>query len=474
MQQARLGLVYSVILGAVLLASCGKSEPPPAPKSEPPPPAAPAVNAEMNRLAAEVYVYAYPIVLMDVTREVDTAGAPPDAFRHKRSIPDASATDVASPNADFLYSQAWLDLSKGPVTLSVPDTRGRYYLIALLDAYTNVAASLGKRTTGTEKEQFAIVGPNWKGALPSGVSEVRSPTELAWLFGRTQTGGGADRDAASRIQDQFKLTRLPDRTKAGAKTAPTRPAAIDVKTAPREQVARMDAATFFTRFAMLLPGNPPAADDAPMREKMKKLGIEAGHPFDVGKLDPLAARSIEEGAKSALAAIVAAAKKDTGADIRNGWTFDRALGRWGTDYGKRAVAAYLGLGVNAPEDAIFMATRLDGGGLRLDGGNRYVLHFDNGKSPPVDGFWSVSLYDDKQQFVANALNRNKLDSTSRLKTNADGSLDIYLQHADPGPDKQSNWLPAPKGSFNLILRMYWPRQEVIDGKWTAPGIRRVT
>jgi hypothetical protein len=135
----------------------------------------------MKRLAAEVYVYAYPIVLMDVTRAVDTAGVPPDTFRHKRTLPDASSTDVVSPNADFLYSQAWLDLSKGPVVLSVPDTKGRYYLIAMLDAWTNVAASLGKRTTGTEKEQFAIVGPSWKGTLPGGVSEVKRQPKLYGL-----------------------------------------------------------------------------------------------------------------------------------------------------------------------------------------------------------------------------------------------------------------------------------------------------
>jgi hypothetical protein len=383
-----------------------------------------------------------------------------------------------NPNADFLYSQAWLDLSKGPVTLSAPDTRGRYYLIAMLDAWTNVAASLGKRTAGTEKAVFAIVGPSWKGTLPGGVSEVRSPTELAWLVGRTQTSGGADLDAASRIQNQFTLTRLSDRGRPGAKAGPALPARpgaiIDVKTAPREQAARMDAATFFTRFAMLLAGNPPAKDDAPMQEKIKKLGIEPGHAFDVGKLDPLSATSVEEGVKSALDAIRSAAKRDTGADIKNGWTFDRALGRWGTDYGKRAVAAYLGLGVNAPEDAIFMATRLDAGGHRLDGTNRYVLRFDNGNSPPADGFWSLSLYDDKQHFVANALNRYNIGSNSRLKSNADGSLDIHIQNTDPGPDKQSNWLPAPKGSFNLMLRIYWPRQDVIDGRWTAPGIRRVT
>jgi hypothetical protein len=476
MNQRCLAVVCAVLFGVAALASCDKSAPPPAPKAEAPKAepataAAPAIDDAVKRLTAEVYVYAYPLVLTDVTREADTASVPMDTFRHSSTLPDASSTNAASPNADFLYSRAWLDLSKGPVLLSAPDTRGRYYLIAMLDAWTNVASSLGKRSTGTEKGDFAIVGPHWKGKLPGGVSEVRSPTDLAWLFGRVQTTGGADRDAAIKIQSAFKLTAM-DRPKPSAKSTPARPAGDGTTTAaPRDQVDAMDAATFFTRFALLLPANPPADADAPMREKIKKLGIEAGQPFEPGKLDPVAASGVAEGAKSGLAAIAGAAKNGTGGDIRNGWIFDLALGRWGNDYGKRAVAAYNGLGLNAPEDAIFMATHLDAGGRRLDGANRYVLHFDNGKAPPADGFWSLSLYDDRQHFVANPINRYNIESSSRPKTNSDGSVDIYIQNADPGADKASNWLPAPKEGFNLILRIYWPKQEVIDGKWVAPGVK---
>jgi hypothetical protein len=236
----------------------------------------------------------------------------------------------------------------------------------------------------------------------------------------------------------------------------------------------MDAAAFFTRFALRLPGNPPAKDDAPMLEKVGKLGIVAGKPFDTSTLDALAARSIEEGVKSASLAIATAAKTGLIGDIKNGWELDLAVGRWGTDYGKRAVSAAMGLGINAPEDAIFMATRLDGNGHRLDGANRYTLHFDKGNAPPADGFWSLSLYDENGHFVANARRRHNLGSMSRLAADADGSLDIHIQAADPGPGKEANWLPAPAGAFNLVLRIYWPAQRVIDGTWTAPGIRRVT
>ncbi len=464
-------LVYVSLFSVVALAACGKSEPPPAPKSEAPKvAAAPEVNEETKRLGAELYVFAYPLIVTDLTRVANAAESPLNTFAHKRTVPDASSVDAVNPNADFFYSQAWLDLAKEPVILSIPDTKGRYYLIALLDAWTNVAGSIGKRTTGTEKRDFAIVGPRWKGTLPADVTEVKSPTELAWLFGRTEVKGKADRAAASKVQAQFKVTPLSQRTKRGG-AAPATKTAVDVKADPREQVARMEASEFFVRFATLLAANPPAADDKPMLEKIRKLGIVAGQPFDFAKLDPLVARSIEQGVKQARDAILVGSKGSGGADIRNGWAVDRALGRWGNDYGKRAVAAMNGLGVNAPEDAIFLTARFDGGGQRLDGANRYVLHFDRNNVPPAEAFWSLSLYDEQRRFVANPLNRHNI-SASEIKPNADGSLDIYIQNADPGKDKEANWLPAPKGSFNLILRVYWPKPEVLDGKWVAPGIRR--
>jgi hypothetical protein len=208
-----------------------------------------------------------------------------------------------------------------------------------------------------------------------------------------------------------------------------------------------------------------------MTAKVDKLGVKPGQPFDTGKLDAVAARSVEEGAKTALAAITGAAANVGAADVTNGWSSDRALGRWGVDYGKRAVAAWNGIGINAPEDAIFLATRLDGQGRRLDGGHRYVLHFDKGRLPPAEGFWSLTMYDEKGRLVTNPIGRYNLGSDDRLTMNPDGSLDVHVQAADPGD--QANWLPAPPGPFRLVLRIYWPRQEVLDGTWTPPGLRRL-
>jgi len=192
----------------------------------------------------------------------------------------------------------------------------------------------------------------------------------------------------------------------------------------------------------------------------------------MAELSPLAATSVQEGLKSARDAIEAAAKRVSTADVRNGWSIDRDVGRWGADYGKRAVAARRGLGVNAPEDAIFMVARFDAGGQRFDGNNRYVLHFDKGNLPPAEGFWSLSLYNDQQHFADNPLHRYNLGSSDNLKTNADGSLDLVVQSTDPGGN--ANWLPAPKGPFYLILRVYWPKPDVLEGRWAPPGVKRLT
>jgi hypothetical protein len=466
-------LAFAGVIAAIV-AACGKSEPPPKPVTPPPQkveaPAASAVNADTKRLAGEVYVYAYPLVLMDVMQQVQTAKTPINTFHHTRAFPEASSTETANPNPDMLYSTAWLDLTKEPMVLSLPETKGRYYVFPMLDGWTNVFSSVGKRTTGTGKENFAIIGPAFKGSLPGDVSEIKSPTDMVLLIGRTQTNGKGDYAAVAKLQDQYKLVPLSQWTKKGGGGARAGASAgADLKTPPVDQVAQMDARAFFTRFAKLLPENPPAKADAPMVDKIKKLGIVAGQPFAVG--DPAIAAAVEEGVKTANGAIVTATKGSLG-DLKNGWTIHWDLGRYGANYGLRAVIAFLGLGTQAPEDAIFASTRLDGGGKVLSGTNKYVLHFDKGRTPPVDGFWSLAMYDEQRHFVANPLDRHAIGDRDKPKLNADGSLDLYLQNENPGKDKESNWLPAPKGNFNVILRMYWPKQELIDTRYAPPAIRQ--
>ena len=357
-------LLWLCVATSSLLAGCGASDPPP-PKPAPPPPKAeaPAPKAEdpLKRLAGEAFVFGYPLVLMDVTREAQTAKAPVNTFHHRRALADASSTDLRA-NADVLFSTAWLDLSKEPLILSVPDTRGRYYVLPLIDAWTNVFSSPGKRQTGTAKIDFAIVGPRWKGTLPEGVSEIKAPTEMVWVVGRMEVGGKADIAAVAKLQDQFRLTPMSQWGKRGAKPAPapsSSTAGVDSGAGAAEGVAAMDAQTFLSRLAMLLAGNPPTPPDPAIEAKLKQLGLVPGQAFEIGKLDAASQAAVQEGVKSAKDAIATAARGSLG-DLRNGWTIHWDLGRYGTNYGLRAVMASLNLGANAPEDALFASTRFDG------------------------------------------------------------------------------------------------------------------
>lgn len=435
---------------------------------------------EASEIAVEAYVFGYPLVLMDVTRQAMTAvpkaegrKAPVNQFIHMREFPDYTMTDVVSPNADTLYSTAWLDLTKEPIILSLPDVGKRYYLMEMLDAWTNVFASPGARTTGNGRGDFAIVGPQWKGKLPADVKEIKSPTNMVWLIGRTQTNGKEDYAAVHAIQDQYKLTPLgawgtaytpPD-------NAPVAPG-IDVKTPPVEQVAKMDAATFFARLNTLMKDNPPVAADASALNNFTAIGVAPGTPFYLKSLDPAVAKGVEGSVKAAQAKIAAEARKPHGKKV-NGWDVMTNLGRYGTDYLFRSVVALVGLGANLPEDAIYPRGTEDTDGQPLNGANRYLVHFPKGQLPPVNAFWSLTMYNSKQFFVQNPINRYAIGDRDKLKFNDDGSLTICIQHESPGKEKESNWLPAPKDSFNVFMRLYWPKKEIVDGVWKTPGVERV-
>jgi hypothetical protein len=431
-------------------------------------------------IAVGAYVFGYPLVLMDVTRQVMTAvpkagarEAPVNQLVHIREFPDPTFTDVVSPNADTLYSTAWLDLTKEPIILSVPDVGKRYYLMEMLDAWTNVFAAPGTRTTGNGRGDFAIVGPQWKGTLPAGVKEIKSPTNMVWLLGRTQTNGKEDYAAVRAIQDQYKLTPLsawgkdykpPDNAPVAA--------GIDVKTPPVEQVAKMDAATFYARLNTLMKDNPPANADASAVNSIAAIGVAPGTTFDLKSLDPAVAKSVEGSVKTAQAKIVAEARKPHGKKV-NGWDVMTNLGRYGTDYLFRSVIALVGLGANLPEDAIYPRATEDTDGQPLTGANSYVVHFPKGQLPPVNAFWSLTMYNSKQFFVQNPINRYAIGDRDKLKFNDDGSLTINIQHESPGKEKESNWLPAPADQFNMFMRLYWPKKEIEDGAWKMPGVERV-
>jgi hypothetical protein len=436
---------------------------------------------EAQKLAADAYMFGYPLVLMDFSRQVMTATAKPTRFKApanqfnvSEEFPEPSFTEVVSPNADTLYSIAWLDLSKEPLVLSLPDTKGRYYLMQMLDGWTNVFASPGTRTTGDKKGDFAIVGPNWKEKLPAGLKEIKAPTNMVWILGRTQTNGKADYEAVRALKKQYQLTPLSDwgknyRPLANVPIDPN----VDGKTAPVVQVDKLNAASFFSRLAALMKDNPPAAADKPMVDRLARLGIVSGQPFNPKSLSPDVWAAVEKGFSDGRTALAAEGKKPKLVPPVNGWTIDLNVGRYGTDYPRRAVIALVGLGANLPEDAVYPMTTVDADGKQLNGANKYVLHFSKDNIPPVNAFWSLTMYNDKHFFVANPINRYAIGDRDKLKFNDDKSLTLYLQHDSPGKDKEANWLPAPKDDFNLILRLYWPKKEVLDGTWKPLAVERV-
>jgi hypothetical protein len=437
---------------------------------------------EIYAVAKEAYFYAYPIVSMDVTmRQVtnlpDAASinmrAPVNQFAHVRSYPRADEKDVVRFNFDTLYSFAWLDLSQEPIVLSVPDTQGRYYLLPMIDMWTDVFSVVGSRTTGTKAGTYAIVPTGWSGTLPEGVTPIVAPTPMLWIIGRTQTNGPSDYANVHKVQDGYKLVPLSQWGKdyTPPTNMPTDPAA-DNTTPPLVQVNQLDGVAMLTRLADLMAKHPPHSNDYPILFRLQKFGIEPGKPFDTKSLDPETIEIINRAAKDALTEMPAAMRK-AGAFI-NGWNIGtETMGTYGTSYKRRAFVALGGLGCNLPEDAVYPTAFVDGEGNPLSGENQYVLHFEKGKTPPANAFWSITMYDKEGFQVPNPIDRYAIGDRDNLTFNADGSLDIYVQAESPGKDKEANWLPAPQGRFEPTMRLYSPRPEVLELTWAPPPFKKV-
>lgn len=431
----------------------------------------------LRSIALQAYVYAYPLVLMEITRRVSTNVeapigfyAPMNQFTHMRAFPDHTFTDVVRANVDTLYSAVWLDVSQEPVVLSVADTGGRYYMLPMLDMWTDVFAVPGSRTTGTGAANFAIVGPTWQGNLPDDVELIRCPTSIGWIIGRTQTNGAADYETVHQIQNGYQITPLSQWGQAYTPPKAAVNAAWDTKTPPPVQVDRMTAQTYFELFAELLKANPPQEMDWNMVKLLRQLGMVAGEPLDFASLPTATQQALEQATEDAPKLIL---HKKAGERI-NGWDIAReVMGDYGTSYLQRAYVARIGLGANVPEDAIYPLSVVDGAGQAYSGQHRYVLHFDQSQLPPVSGFWSVTMYDSQGYFVDNPIKRYAIGDRDPMVFNSDGSLDIYIQHDSPGSDKEANWLPASADAFNLVLRLYWPNMDILTGAWNPPPVNRV-
>jgi hypothetical protein len=396
---------------------------------------------------------------------------PMNAFTHGRTFPPADFRDVVRPNFDTLYSLAWLDLTKEPVVVTTSDTQGRYYMLPMLDMWTDVFACPGKRTTGTGAARFVVVPPGWQGKLPEGIQRIDAPTPYVWIIGRTQTNGQTDYAAVHQVQDGYTITPLSQLGKAAQAVKATIDPTVDMKTPPMTQVDTMAADKYFAYAAERLKVNPPHITDQPIVARMRRIGIELGKSFDLGKANLAVKRALERAAPDALKAM--RAKIPTIARVVDGWQMNTdTMGVYGNFYLKRAMVALVGLGANLPEDAVYPLNLTDADGKPLIGANQYVLHFAKNEIPPVAAFWSVTLYDKDGFPTANDLKRNAIGDRDALKFNADGSLDLYIQHASPGAEKESNWLPSPTGDFNLTMRLYAPKGEVLDGRWVPPAIRQ--
>ncbi|CDR33001.1 DUF1254 domain-containing protein [Criblamydia sequanensis] len=434
---------------------------------------------EAKKIAEEAYIYGYPLVTMDLTKKVMTNTlksngfkAPLGQFANAREYPNASFKDVTAPNADTLYSSAWIDLKKEPYVLHVPNEMGRYYLMPLLSAWTNVFEVPGTRTFGTDAADFVITGPNWTGPLPKGLKEFKSPTNLVWILGRTYSSGTPeDYKKVHALQDQYSLTPLSFYGKPYTPTDGILDPNIDMKTPVRDQVNQLTLEEFFNRLSSLMVDNPPSKMDAPILAAMAKIGLKPGEEFKLDKLNRNIADSLADTPKEAQKKIMEH-EKSAGLKV-NGWTFTLDTGTYGTDYLQRAFITAIGLGANLPKDAIYPEAKVDGSGKPLSGQNKYVLHFKKGETPPVNGFWSLTMYDKDYFFVDNPLNRYTLSPRNALQYNEDGSLDLYIQNAKPEKGKEANWLPAPQGPFVLMMRLYWPKDEILKGQWTPPPIQKL-
>lgn len=436
----------------------------------------PTLTVRTSLIASDGYVFGFPILLMDETRRAASEvpylcglGGPMNAFTHKFSIPDPDFKAVVRPNVDTLYSSAFLDLSGGPLVLEVPEIKDRFYLMAMLDAWTNNFAGPGTQSNGGEEETYLIAGPDWKKQTPDGMKRIDAPTNLVWIIGRTELKGKNDLEAANAVQRQYKLHPLTGPAPARS-SEPCRP--VGDQPVPEDTIRTLSGVDFFSRLDELIELYPPAPRD---KDKMKKLGLINAGPYAEGRVEDLSPSN-----KKALDGGIERGQKvlDLAFDFgsRSAWAPDPTkvpLGDYGDAYLVRAIVAQIGFGANRNEYAVYQNAKKTGDGKLLDGLNgEYELRFANGATPPVNGFWSVTVYDKDGFLSENPLGRHALGSNSNLRVGEDGDVVISFATEKPDDVPAENWLPAPAGPFEVTLRMYWPREEILDGDWSVPDIVR--
>lgn len=438
---------------------------------------------EAMKIAVDAYVYGYPLVTFDKVRQQNTNVAVPDAEHapvgqmiKMRTYPSVDNHCCAAPNSDTLYTMVWLDVYEEPWIISVPAMGERYYILPFLDGWSEVIHVASQPLSGVGAQTYAVTGPGWSGTLPDGVTEVKSGTGMVWVLGRIySTGTKEDYAEVHAIQDAFDVRPLSawgkDYTPPKGDVGPS----IDMKTAVRKQVNGLDAEAFFNRLAELMVENPPHPEDKEMVARMAQIGLVPGQDFNPDKLGFLSRELLGTVPKLGLLEMGVHLKRRP---TTNGWLyFTKGVGNWGTDYLTRGMANMLGPGWNRPEDAIYPISLKDAQGHAYDASKHdYVIRLEKDHWPPAEAFWSLTLYDDDLFFVPNALNRFELSTRNRFVTGPDGAIELYLQAKSPGKAKEPNWLPAPEGTFKLVLRLYDPSSKdpsILDGSWTPPVVTRI-
>jgi len=438
---------------------------------------------EAVNVAVDAYIYGYPLVTFDMVRKQQTNVARPDAEHapmgqliKMRTYPAVDNHCCDAPNADTLYTIVWLDVSKEPWIVGIPDMGDRYYIVPMLDGYSNVFKVASPPTTGSKAQTYAVTGPGWSGTLPDSVTQIKSPTGMVWVLGRIYcTGTPEDCKAVHELQDRFSVVPLSSYGKPYTPAPGALNPAIDMTTAVRKQVENLGITAYFTYLAQLMKTNPPTAADAPIVAHMAEIGLVPGQDYDRSKLGHLDEDVLKVVPKLALLEMGGHLKRQS---TTNGWLyFTSGVGDFGTDYLVRGMANLIGPGWNRPQDAIYPLSENDADGHAYDGAkNKYVIHFDKDKLPPAKAFWSLTMYDSGFFFVPNPINRYELSQRNQFITNPDSSVDLSIQAASPGPGKEANWLPAPRSKFELVLRLCWATTSppsILDGIWTPPPVTRI-
>ena len=436
------------------------------------------IKKDKIMLGAEAYLYGYPLVIMETTR-VQSAKyiGPENQLRMVRQFPNAQFKEVVRPNVDTLYTTAFISMKEGPWAFEMPANNKRYELMPFMDAWTNVFASPGTRTSGNQGGTYLLAGPEWNGQVPKGMTLLKSPTDMVWLIGRTQTNGAADFATVHELQNRLRLTKWPqppDSLSASTDSKRDAQAGWQVSTEPSlppvAQMKALNTTEFFNRLMKLMVSNPPSPEDAPLLARLAQLEIKPGQAVHLSGSNAL---SFSLGRWIANQRVMKAlnTKAQDGS-----WSYPPLnLGRYGTDYNTRAAVAMVGLGANLPEDAMYPNTALDHQGQALNGKHRYRLHFAANALPPVKAFWSITAYGADEFLIDNPMQRFAIGDRDPLVFNADGSLDLWVQATPPSQkEAAANWLPVQMGApFLLNARLYWPEDKALNGQWKMPVVERL-